>query len=108
MTNRPVGLMWYVVAFRSKSSAGMVGSITSAMIASRICALVTLSACCVETTTVSTRTGRPPSYAMVTCALPSGRSHGSEPLFRHSARRRVSRCASTIGIGMSSAVSSVA
>ncbi len=42
----------------------------------------------------------------VTCDLPSGRNQGIPPLFRCSANARVSRCASMIGIGISSAVSS--
>ena len=34
---------------------------------------VDVAACCVETTTVSTRTGLSPSYSIVTWVLPSGR-----------------------------------
>jgi hypothetical protein len=43
---------------------------------------------------------------MLTCVLPSGRRYGSRPLLRTSARRYASRCASQIGIGMRSSVSS--
>lgn len=63
------------------------------------------AACWVEITTVSKRTGRSPSYSMVTWVLPSGRRYGSTPLLRTSVSRRESRCASAIGSGISSGVS---
>jgi hypothetical protein len=107
MTKRPVGLMWYRMSFE-RSPSGIAGSMTSRMIASRRSSVPIASSCWVETTTVSTATGRWFSYTTVTCALPSGRSHGSRPDLRHSASRRVSSCASWIGSGMSEAVSSVA
>ena len=66
-------------------------------------------ACWVETTTVSTRTGRSfSSYSTVTWLLPSGRSQESWPLRRHSESLRVMRCASAMGMGMYSGVSSQA
>ena len=46
------------------------------------------------------------SYRTVTCDLPSGRRYGSTFALRTSASRFVSRCASRIGSGMSSSVSS--
>jgi hypothetical protein len=48
-------------------------------------------------TTVSTRTGRSPSYSMVTWVLPSGRRYGITPLLRTSVSEADSRCASMIG-----------
>ena len=65
-------------------------------------------ACWVETTTVCTRTGVSPSYSTVTWLLPSGRSQGSSPLRRACERRRVILCASAMGMGMYSGVSSQA
>ena len=62
-------------------------------------------ACCEETTTVLSRTGRRPSYSMVTWVLPSGRRYGMVPSLRTAERRRASRCASAIGSGISSGVS---
>ncbi len=61
--------------------------------------------CCVEMTTASTRTGLSPSYSTVTCDLPSGRRYGMSPFLRTAASMRVRLCASTIGSGISSAVS---
>ena len=107
ITNRPVGLMWYFTFF-GRSSFGIVASMMSATIALWIFALLTSSACWVLMTTVSTATGSLSSYTTVTCDLPSGRSHLSERSLRRSARARVRRCASMIGIGISSSVSSVA
>jgi hypothetical protein len=62
-------------------------------------------ACWLETTTVLSRTGRSPSYSMVTCVFPSGRRYGTVPSRRTAASRRASRCASAIGSGISSGVS---
>ena len=51
------------------------------------------SACWVEMTTVSRRTGWSPAYSMVTWVLPSGRRYGTVPSLRTADRRRESRCA---------------
>ena len=56
VTKRPVGLMWYLV-FLSTISAGRTGLMTSFRTASCSVLLETLSLCCVEMTTVSTRAG---------------------------------------------------
>ncbi len=88
MTNRPVGLMWYFV-FSSSSSAGSTAWITCFRMSARSSSLPTVSACCVEMTTASMRTGLPfASYSTVTWLLPSGRRYGSLPFLRTS----VSRC----------------
>ena len=63
------------------------------------------AACWLETTTVSTRTGRSPSYSMVTWVLPSGRRYGMVPSLRTAASCSASRWASSIGSGISAAVS---
>jgi len=75
------------------------------MISLRIFAYGIPSACCVETTTVWTRTGFPPSYSTVTCDFPSGRSHEMSPFSRAYERRSTSRCARWIGSGINSFVS---
>ena len=62
-------------------------------------------ACCVETTTVSIRTGVSPSYSTVTWLLLSGRSQSTSPFWRASVSRLMIRCASAIGSGISSGVS---
>ena len=72
---------------------------------SRSVSLLTVELCCVDTTTVSTRTGLAPSYSTVTCDLPSGRRYSSTPLRRASDRPLTSLCASMIGSGISSCVS---
>ena len=51
------------------------------------------AACWVETTTVSRRTARSPSYSMVTWVLPSGRRYGIGPSLRTAA----SRCGEPVG-----------
>ena len=61
-TNRPVGLMWYVISPLT-SSVGSTGLMIFSMTYSRISSCVTSGACCVETTTVSMRTGLSPSYS---------------------------------------------
>ena len=86
----------------------MTGRMISSMIASRSAACLIASACWVETTTVSTRIGRPPSYSTVTWDLPSGRRKSSSPLRRASESRCTSRCASVSGSGISSSVSRTA
>src|SRR2546422_1685045 len=58
-TNRPVGLMWYFTLRGSKMSLGMTGLITYSITSRSIFLLVTSGLCWVETTIVSTRTGRP-------------------------------------------------
>ena len=73
-TKRPVGLMWNFV-LSSRRAAGTTGRMISSRIASRSSGVGIDSACCVEMTTASTRTGRSPSYSTVTWLLPSGRSH---------------------------------
>ena len=71
--------------------------------------VATSSACCVEITTASTRTGRfSASYSTVTWLLPSGRRYASCPDRRTSESLRASLCASEIGVGISSSVSFVA
>ena len=66
------------------------------------------SACWLETTTVSRRVALPSTYSMVTWVLPSGRRYGTVPFLRTSVSFSASRCASQIGSGMSSGVSSLA
>ncbi len=90
------------------SAAGTTGRMISSRIASRSSGVGIDSACCVEMTTVSTRTGLPSAYSTVTWLLPSGRSHSSVRFLRASARRSVSLCASVIGSGISSSVSRTA
>ncbi len=80
----------------------------SVITASRISSLDGSSACWVEITTVVTLAGRPLSYSTVTWDFPSGRNHSMSPARRASARRRVSRCARTIGNGIRLSLSRVA
>ena len=96
--------MWYVGEPLTKS-AGRTGRITCSVIVLTISACLTSGACCVETTTVSTRIGVKPSYSMVTWLLASGRSQGIVPSWRSSVIRLMIRCASAIGSGISSSVS---
>ena len=86
----------------------MTGRTTSSMMASLRAACLIASACCVETTTVSTRRARLPSYSTVTWDLPSGRRKSSSPLRRASDRRCTSLCASVSGRGINSSVSRTA
>ncbi len=86
----------------------MTVRMTSSMIASFRSWCLMASACCVETTTASTRMGRPPSYSTVTWDLPSGRRKSRSPLRRASERRRTSAWARVSGSGMYSAVSRTA
>ncbi len=108
ITKRPVGLMWKTQPSRSNSSSGISGTITRSITSRRSCSSETSGECCVLTTTVSTRTGRSPSYSMVTCAFPSGRSQLSAPDFRTSESFRASRWARRIGVGISTSFSSEA
>ena len=64
--------------------------------------------CCVEISTVDRRFGLPSTYSTETWVLPSGRRYGSVPDLRTSESRNASLCASQIGIGMRSSVSSQA
>ena len=66
------------------------------------------SACWVDSTTVSRRTALSSTYSMVTWVLPSGRRYGTVPFLRTSVSFSDSRCASQIGSGISSGVSSEA
>jgi hypothetical protein len=67
------------------------------------------SVCWVDSTTVSTRTGRlSASYSIVTWVLPSGRRYGSVPSLRACESLSARRCAITMGSGMSTSVSSQA
>ena len=79
----------------------MIWSITY----SRICSWVTSGLCCVETTTVSTRTGLAPQNSMVTWLLLSGRSQGTSLAKRAAVSRARMRWAKAMGSGISSAVS---
>ena len=106
MTNRPVGLM-KILVFLSTSRFGSAFAMTSSRIAAWSLRFETLSACCVETTTVSIRATLPPLYSTVTWLLPSGRRKSS-PARRAFASWRVTACAYWIGAGMSSVVSSQA
>ncbi len=67
--------MWNLVRL-SIIFLGSTLAMTSSIIASWIFLLEISSACWVETTTVSIRTGRPFRYSIVTWLLPSGRSQG--------------------------------
>ena len=71
-TKRPVGLMRMRV-FASIISAGITLLTILSVMSSRSVSLLTVELCCVEMTTVSTRTGFGPSYSTLTCDLPSGR-----------------------------------
>ena len=104
MTKRPVGLTYTRVS-RSNNAPGMTGSMIRSRTVARISSSETSGSCWVEMTTASTRTGFAPSYSTVTCDFASGRNHAIEPSLRFVASSRVRLCASTIGSGMSSAVS---
>ena len=108
-TKLPVGLMWYSTMPASRNFAGITGRITRALIVSSICSGFTSPSCWALTTTVVTRWGRnSSSYSKVTCALPSGRSHGISPDRRASESRRTSLWAYETGAGIDSGVSSQA
>ena len=106
MMNRPVAL---IIRFMSgaRNSMGTTLSITSRLTASRRFSVVTESSCWAAMTTACTLCGRPPRYSTVTWLFPSGRRNFSSPR-RALASCRVSRCASAIGSGISSGVSSQA
>jgi len=66
--------MWnFGLRSRLSSRLGSTGITTFSMMSRSITACLMPSACWLETTTVSTRTGLPSSYSMVTCDFPSGR-----------------------------------
>ena len=67
---------------------GTTASITFERISLRSFSVVTVSACWVDTTMASMRTGTPSSYSTDTCVLPSGRRYFSSPLRRASLKRR--------------------
>ena len=106
MMNRPVALIMRFMS-GARSSTGTILSITSAFTASRSCSVETEFSCCAAITTACTLCGRPPRYSTVTWLLPSGRRNFSSPR-RAFASWRVSRCASAIGSGIISGVSSQA
>jgi hypothetical protein len=81
---------------------------THSLTASSSLAFSTSGACCVDTTTARTPVGLPSTYSTATWLFPSGRSQSSWPCRRTTANCSVSPCASMIGRGMSSAVSSQA
>ena len=62
--------------------------------------------CCVEMSTVVSRDGRAVLVATVTCVLPSGRRYGSHARLADLGEPLGRRCASQIGSGMRSGVSS--
>ena len=76
-TNRPVGLMWYVIVPLTSSfgSTGLIDLLDDRTRRSR--RGVTSGACWVETTTVSIRTGLSPSYSTVTWLLAVGPQPGN-------------------------------
>ena len=106
MMKRPVAL---IIRFMSGalSSSGTTLSITSELTASRSCSVETESSCCAAMTTACTLCARPSRYSTVTWLLPSGRRNFRSPR-RALASWRVSRCASAMGRGISSGVSSQA
>ncbi len=73
ITKLPVGLTWNLTGFPVRSRFGSSGRMTCSITSARIFFWLTESACCVLSTTVSMRTGFPPSYSTVTWVLPSGR-----------------------------------
>ena len=81
---------------------------TFSIISFLICSCDTSGLCCAEMTTVSTRFTTPSSYSTVTCDFPSGRKYERVPSFLTAVSFLVSACDSTIGIGISSSVSSQA
>ena len=95
--------------FSSTIPSGMIGSKTYFLISSWICSCVTSGSCCVESTTASRRFGVPfSSYSTVTWVFPSGLKYFNVPSFLTSVSFLASLCASEIGYGISSGVSSEA
>ena len=107
MTKRPVGLMWYFVD-ASSIPFGKTGATMRRRTSRRRSSRETVSSCWVETTTASTRAGRPLRYSTVTWVFPSGRSQGISPLTRASTRRFTRRRDHHAGAGMRTSVSSQA
>jgi hypothetical protein len=99
--------MWYFVP-ESTMPAGSTASIMCFLTSARSVSVETSSLCWVETTTASIRLGFPPTYSTLTCDFPSGRRKSSVRARRTSESRRTSLCASIMGMGISSAVSSQA
>ena len=84
----------------------MTAWITCFRMPARSSSLATVSECCVEMTTASTRRTLPfASYSTVTWDLPSGRRKGSVPFLRTCESRMVSLCASEMGVGINSSFS---
>ena len=81
---------------------------TCSIIASRSRSLDTSGECWVEMTTLRTATGLPSSYWTVTCDFESGRRKSNMPSLRTWVRCFTRWCASEIGSGISSGVSSQA
>ncbi len=74
ISNRPVGFTRILTWEASRSISLSTGSMTSAVMSgARRVSMSTSSRCWAEMTTVSTRTGFPSSYSIVTWLLPSGR-----------------------------------
>ncbi len=106
ISKRPVGLTSSWCPSVSRSSPETTGAMTCSATSGASSESSEMSgACWLETTTVSSRAGRSPSYSMVTWVLPSGRRYGTVPSLRTSVRRWESRCAKAIGSGISSGVS---
>ena len=106
-TNRPVGLM-STRGGCGQRWAGSTGWMIRSATSRRRVSMSTPASCWVESTTVSTASGRSPRYRTVTWLLASGRSQGNSPFRRSCAWRSTSRWASRIGKGISSGVSSQA
>ncbi len=87
---------------------GKTGATIASRTSRRTCSRETSSACWVETTTVSTRAGRPPRYSTETWVFPSGRSQGISPVVRASTRRLTRRRDHQAGAGIRASVSSQA
>ena len=87
---------------RSFGSSGLIILFTTKF---WISSFETWGACCVETTTVSTRMGLLPSYSIVTWLFESGRSQSTSFFCRASVSLFRIRCDREIGSGISSGVS---
>ena len=80
---------------------------TCSMRSAFICPSMSMpGACWLEISTVESAFGRPSSYTTDTWVLPSGRRYSIVPSLRTAASCFASRCASQIGMGMRSGVSS--
>ena len=93
----------------SRYFSGITALITFSITSWRIWSFVASGSCCVEITTVSTRTGLSfSSYSTVTCDLASGRRYEISPDLRKSANFFTNLWESEIGNGINSGVSSIA